>query len=317
MKKLIILTIVFALLSCKKEKISDTVKKDSLGIAGTFLIEESCDDKGTPFFALDVCTHSAFIGIYDPNIPNPWMQKNLMIWTDSTGLKITNKKITLDSAGFWSNGTASTGYIMAVDPSSKSITKLSQSSIVSNAAVIAALGFTPSSGLSSVGLNSSDFTISNSPLTSNGSITANLKPSGVTAGTYEFVTVNSKGIVTGGYNSVTNDLSARTSGTAYQASNTSRTYDLDFTLKINIGATLISSSDGEVRLEISPNGSTGWVEYGAVQNNNGAILGALNGGTCQVIANNIPAGYYYRLIFGQISGTASWTYRKGHETLRR
>lgn len=52
--------------------------------------------------------------------------------------------------------------------------------------------------VTSVGLTSTDFTISGSPITSTGTITANLAISGVTAGSYTFpaITVNSKGIIT-------------------------------------------------------------------------------------------------------------------------
>jgi len=171
--------------------------------------------------------------------------------------------------------------------------------------------------VTSIGITSTDFTISSSPITTSGSIVANLNTSGVTAGTYEFITVNNKGIVTGGYNSVTNILSTRTSGTAYQATSTSRIYDLDFTISISIGAGLISASDGSVVLEISPNGSTGWVEYTRSRNANGGVVAAQNSQVTYIEATNIPAGYYYRLVFTQNTGTASWTYINGHETLRR
>lgn len=153
--------------------------------------------------------------------------------------------------------------------------------------------------------------------TGNTTITTTLASSGVIAGTYEFITVNSKGIVTGGYNSVTNSLSARTSGTAYQASSTIRTYDLDFTFTINIGAGILTASDGQLILETSANGTTGWTEYSRGQNTNGAIVGAKNSGTQQIVALNIPAGTYYRLTFTQNTGTATWTYNEGHEHLRR
>lgn len=144
-----------------------------------------------------------------------------------------------------------------------------------------------------------------------------LASSGVSAGTYDYITVNAKGIVTGGYNSVVSDLSTRVSGTAYQASNTSRTYDLDFTLTITIGATLISASDAQVVLEISANGTTGWNEYARARNANSGVLAAQNVQTTYIQASSIPAGYYYRLVYTNNIGTTSWTYNKGHEILRR
>ncbi|MES2864090.1 MAG: hypothetical protein V4666_08230 [Bacteroidota bacterium] len=144
-----------------------------------------------------------------------------------------------------------------------------------------------------------------------------LTASGVSAASYDYLTVNAKGIVTGGYNSVVSDLSTRVSGTAYQASNTTRTYDLDFTLTITIGATLISASDAQIVLELSANGTTGWTEYTRARNANSGVLAAQNVQTSYIQASSIPAGYYYRLVYTVNAGTTSWTYVKGHEILRK
>lgn len=144
-----------------------------------------------------------------------------------------------------------------------------------------------------------------------------LTASGVSAASYDYLTVNAKGIVTGGYNTVVSDLSTRVSGTAYQASSTTRTYDLDFTLTITIGATLISASDGQVVLEISANGTTGWTEYTRARNANSGVLAAQNIQTSYIQASSIPAGYFYRLVYTNNAGTTSWTYVKGHEILRK
>ncbi len=144
-----------------------------------------------------------------------------------------------------------------------------------------------------------------------------LTASGVSAASYDYITVNAKGIVTGGYNPVVSDLSTRVSGTAYQASSTSRTYDLDFTLTITIGATLISASDAQVALEISANGTTGWTEYTRARNANSGVLAAQNIQTSYIQASSIPAGYYYRLVYTNNTGTTSWAYVKGHEILRK
>ena len=59
-------------------------------------------------------------------------------------------------------------------------------------------GAAPATGVTSVALSSSDFTVSGSPVTSSGTITANLANSGVSAGTYTKVTVDAKGRVTTG-----------------------------------------------------------------------------------------------------------------------
>lgn len=144
-----------------------------------------------------------------------------------------------------------------------------------------------------------------------------LAASGVSANSYDFITVNAKGIATGGYNSVVSDLSTRVSGTAYQASNTTRTFDVDFTITITIGGTLISASDAQVVLEISANGTTGWSEYARARNANSGVLAAQNIQTSFIQANSIPAGYFYRLVYANNAGTTSWTYVKGHEILRK
>lgn len=142
--------------------------------------------------------------------------------------------------------------------------------------------------------------------------------SGVGAGTYEFITVNTKGIVTGGYNTINNVLSTRSFGTAYQASNTGRIYDVDFTVSIAIGSGILASSNGQVTLDISSNGSSGWVEYGRCQNTNTGVLAAQNTQIVQVFAKDIPAGYYYRLNSTQNSGSATFSNSLGgHERLKR
>lgn len=138
----------------------------------------------------------------------------------------------------------------------------------------------------------------------------------ITPGTYEYLTVNNKGIATAGYNSVTASIT-KSFNTAYQASNTGRIYDLDFTIKISVGAALVTASDGLVDLQISANGSSGWTSKGYLQNANGAILSAQNTQTVFIHATNIPSGYYYRLQETTASGTVTYTYISGFETLRR
>lgn len=59
-------------------------------------------------------------------------------------------------------------------------------------------GEAPATGVTSVALSSSDLTVTGSPVTSSGTITANLANSGVAAGTYSKVTVDAKGRVTTG-----------------------------------------------------------------------------------------------------------------------
>lgn len=58
-------------------------------------------------------------------------------------------------------------------------------------------GFTTNTGtVTSIGLSSTDLSVSGSPITTSGSITANLTTTGVTPGTYDGVTVDSKGRIT-------------------------------------------------------------------------------------------------------------------------
>jgi len=65
-----------------------------------------------------------------------------------------------------------------------------------------------SGSVTSVALASSDFTISGSPITDAGTITANLGNTGVTAGTYTKVTVDAKGRVTTGAAATATDVGA-------------------------------------------------------------------------------------------------------------
>lgn len=167
----------------------------------------------------------------------------------------------------------------------------------------------------SVGVSGPEFT-GGTPVTGSGNIPLALAASGVVAGTYDFLTVNSKGIITSGYNSSRSTLSTRVSGTAYQASNTGRAYDLDFTVKITSTSALGVVGDGQVTLETSANGTTGWTEYTRGQTTVGGVL-ATTAGTQQLAAFDIPAGTWYRLVFVVNSGTVSWNYIVGHEILRR
>lgn len=190
--------------------------------------------------------------------------------------------------------------------------------------------FTPSTGVlnvptpsasgtgtvTSIGVTSSNLTVSGSPVTSSGNISVSL-PNVVTPGTYEFLTVDATGRVTAGYNSSTSSVS-KALNTAFQASNTSRTYDLTFSVSTVIGAGLISTSNGTIDIQISANGSTGWTSRGIVVNGNSGVLAAQNTQGVQLVALDIPAGYYYRILATTVSGTVnSTTPVSGFETLRR
>ncbi|KAI9450919.1 hypothetical protein F5148DRAFT_1290484 [Russula earlei] len=165
--------------------------------------------------------------------------------------------------------------------------------------------------VTSIGLSSTDFTVSGSPVTTSGIITANLNTSGVTAGSYSTVTVNNKGIVTAGTNR-SFSIVARTLGTSPTSFQPSTTRDAQvvYTVTINAVATLISGQAGTVFLEYSPNNST-WTTIGQVTHNivTGLIL---NISETMQVSGYIPAGYFVRL---RTSGAATITYVTGQEML--
>lgn len=172
--------------------------------------------------------------------------------------------------------------------------------------------------VTSVGLSSSDFTISGSPVTTSGSITANLNNSGVSAGTYGAVTVNAKGIVTAGQNpSYANP--SRTLNSAYQISSTRAAFvsyavDISATLTISGGATgtvFLEYADDSgfttnvVTVNSSANGNTGTLTVGL----------SLTQTATGTVAGVIPAGKYVRLRTANTTGSPSFTFRSAQEVL--
>jgi len=165
--------------------------------------------------------------------------------------------------------------------------------------------------VTSVGLSSTDFTVSGSPVTTSGTITVNLNTSGVTAGSYSTVTVNNKGIVTAGTNRSVSIVS-RTPGsspTSYQVS-TTRDAEVRYTVTISASATLGAGSAGTVFLESSPDNST-WTTVGQVTHSIALGVIITIAETAQV-SGYIPAGYYVRL---RTTGSATITYVTGQEML--
>lgn len=139
-----------------------------------------------------------------------------------------------------------------------------------------------------------------------------------TSGNYEFVKVDGTGRITAVYNTTVNtfDSSTRKFDSSYRPSDTTRTYDVDCSVTITIGATLLSSNNGVMVLETSPNKTT-WTEQARIANSNSGLLGALNGQTSLLGTYNVPAGYYYRFRKLINTGTVAFINTSLHERLRR
>lgn len=112
--------------------------------------------------------------------------------TGVTAGSYNTPNITVDAKGRITNISASNIIPSQVGNSGKFLT--TNGTTTSWATVTAGSGGT----VTSVNVSSSDFSVTGAPITSSGTITLDLKASGVTAGTYTIpsVTVNSKGIVT-------------------------------------------------------------------------------------------------------------------------
>lgn len=174
--------------------------------------------------------------------------------------------------------------------------------------------------VTSVGVTSSDFSVSGSPITTSGNITLNLNTTGVSANTYDRVTVDTKGRVTAGFNRQTPVAIASGSksfNTAYQVSATNDAY-LTVSPQISCNLSLSGGQAGTITLEISANGTSGWILMGVVSGSNtGTLTIGLN--TTQVsgapMFAYIPAGYYYRMTTNNTTGSPTYTFNGGNYTL--
>jgi len=178
--------------------------------------------------------------------------------------------------------------------------------------------------VTSVGVSSSDFSISGSPVTSSGNITANLNTSGVSAGTYKSVTVSTKGIVTGGSNITYNNTPGRSIVTVAAAANgfqISSTKDAiaHYSVTITTTVSLSGNSSGYILFEICPtNSSTAsdWIEIDRVPSGQsgtlvvGLTLNQSGGGH---VGGMVPTGWYARIRSVNVSGTPTYTYNSGQE----
>jgi hypothetical protein len=170
--------------------------------------------------------------------------------------------------------------------------------------------------VSSVGITSTDFTMSGSPITTSGNITANLTATGVSAGTYDWVTVDAKGRVTAAGNPVVDTIStARIMNTAYRISTTGNT-DINVCFSISCNLSLSGGQAGEVYLETSSDGITNWQRRGMIPaSNTGSLTVGLN--TTQVSGGQLsallPAGWYWRLRTNNTTGTPTYTFLGGNK----
>lgn len=171
--------------------------------------------------------------------------------------------------------------------------------------------------VSSVGLSSSDLSVSGSPVNGSGVITANLTTTGVSAGTYSKVTVDTKGRVTAGDNISINDTPGRsivttTSSTGFQISST-RASSVCYEGTFQTTSTIGGPSSITVFLETSDTNSTtpGDWTIKAQQSNSNTITLAVVLQQVDIepwsLCRTIPAGKYVRIRSGSITGTAAAT----------
>lgn len=182
----------------------------------------------------------------------------------------------------------------------------------------------PSGTVTSVGMTSTDFALSGSPITTSGSMTANLTTTGVSADTYSGVTVDTKGRVTAATkrsfaNTASRSLVTGTGATGFQVSSTRDAF-VTYNTTSSSTATIGGASSITVVLEIAPtNSSTAgdWVEISRFSNGQTITLAVVLQ-SVQTGAGNltgiVPAGYYAKLRT-ITTGTASATYNTGQEVL--
>ncbi len=178
--------------------------------------------------------------------------------------------------------------------------------------------YAPGTGtVTSIGISSTDFSVSGSPVTTSGSITLNLGNTGI-AGTYSGVTTDGKGRVTSG---TTRSFSnpARTLNSAFQISG-SRDCLVSYTVDIACTISLTAGQTGTLTLEYADDSgfTTNVVTVQtAVNANTGALTIGLNltQTTTAGITGVVPAGKYVRIRTANTIGTPSFTFRAAQEVL--
>lgn len=109
---------------------------------------------------------------------------------------------------------------------------------------------------------------------------------------------------------------ARNFNQGYQVS-TTQEVDVNYSVSIVCTLSLTTGQAGDIYLEYSANGSTGWTFAGQQPaSNTGTLVVGLNtsqreGGSLSV---HLPAGYYWRLRTNNVTGTPTYTFLGGTET---
>lgn len=195
----------------------------------------------------------------------------------------------------------------------------------SNINLINGTGFVKASG-TTISYDNSTYLTGNQNITISGdvsgsgatAITTTLSNSGVTAGTYDWVTVDAKGRVTAGANTPVQTAIAagdRNFNQAYQISAT-RPARISVSVELSCSLSLSGGTSGQVILETSADGSTNWIFSGMVTaSNTGSLTIGLN--TTQIsgssLVENLPIGYYWRIRTNTITGTPTYTFNGGNQ----
>lgn len=146
------------------------------------------------------------------------------------------------------------------------------------------------------------------------SINTSLANSGITAGTYASATFDSKGRATSGLNwTIPTSTGSRSFNTAYRES-TTNLYNITVSPQLSCNLSLSGGQAGTVTLEISANGTSGWIAVGILSGSNtGTLTIGLN--TTQVtgcqLSYDVPATYYWRLSTSNLVGSPTYTYNGG------
>lgn len=179
--------------------------------------------------------------------------------------------------------------------------------------------YTTGSGtVTSVGLSSTDFSVSGSPVTTSGNITANLNTSGVSAGTYHGpYTVTTKGIVTSAADPTINNAVARSLSNAAGSTNrytisATQPARVTYSITMNFTVTALLASSASVFLEYSTNAGSTWVTVSQVTSSFNLGL-ALSGSNDMSLSGELPINALVRL--RPATTNATCTYITGQEVL--